>query len=254
MVTEPLAAVTFDFWETLVRDTPENLARASERRIESLAAVLTHAGYERPRAAIEDAHERCWALMTERFWTTNRDPSIQDQVRLFFDCLESGICDRLDGEAFVRAVEAYMSPVLEYPPGLMPGAAEAVRALAARRLRLGIVSNTGRTPGVVLRRILDRYDLLRYFEVISYSDEVGFRKPDARIFAQTLEGLGVEAGRALHVGDNPHDDVVGAKQFGMRTAHYAIVGRAPSSVADIVVEDLADLPRHLDRYLPPREE
>src|SRR5205814_3406734 len=124
--------------------------------------------------------------------------------RLFFECLESGLCDRLEAEMFAAAVDAYGRPAFEYPPDLMPGAREAVRALAARGVRLGIVSNTGRTPGVVLRRILERYDLLRYFEAIaiSYSDEVRFRKPDARIFTRTLEALGVPPGCALHVGDN----------------------------------------------------
>jgi putative hydrolase of the HAD superfamily len=196
---------------------------------------------------LEVAHDRCGTEMTARFWTTNRDPSIRDQVRLFFDCLETGLCDRLDAKIFAEAVEAYGAPALEYPPDLMPGAGEAVRALTARGLRLGIVSNTGRTPGVVLRRILERYDLLRYFEAIaiSYSDEVGFRKPDSRIFERTLDALGVEPARALHVGDNPDHDVAGAREFGMRTAHYVIAGRTASPHADIVVTHLSDLPARL---------
>ena len=247
MSTEPLAAVTFDFWETLVRDSPEGLVRARARRIEALGAVLERTGCAHPSPLLERAHDQCGVELTERFWTANRDPSIQDQVRLFFDCLEVGLCDRLDAESFAEAVEAYGAPAFEYPPDLMPGAREAVRALAARGLRLGIVSNTGRTPGVVLRRILERYDLLRYFEAIaiSYSDEVGFRKPDARIFKRTVDALGVEAARALHVGDNPDHDVVGACEFGMRTAHYAIEGRRASPRADIVVTDLSDLPARL---------
>ena len=250
MAAERLVAVTFDFWETLVRDTPENLARASERRVHLLEAVVAAAGYARPRAAIEDAHERCWTVMTERFWATDREPSIDDQVRLFFDCLEAGLRERLDGPSFARAVDAYGVPAFEFPPDPMPGAVDVLRELAARGLRLGIVSNTGRTPGIVLRRILARHDMLRYFDAvaISYSDEVGFRKPDARIFARSLRALGVEPGRALHVGDNPDADVLGARKVGMRTAHYALAGSPPSPVADIVVGDLADLPRHLDRF------
>jgi putative hydrolase of the HAD superfamily len=188
--------------------------------------------------------------MTERFWTTDREPSADDQVRLFFDCLESGLCGRLDGASFTRAVDAYGLPALEFPPDPMPGAVDALRELTARGLRLGIVSNTGRTPGTVLRRILARHDMLRYFDAvaISYSDEVGFRKPDPRIFARSLQALGVAPGRALHVGDNPHADVLGAQKVGMRTAHYAIAGCVPSPVADVVIRDLADLPRSLDRY------
>jgi putative hydrolase of the HAD superfamily len=251
MSTEPLVAVTFDFWETLVQDTPENLARASEWRVQSLETVLAAAGCARPRAAIEDAHERCWTVMTERFWTTDREPSRDDQVRLFFDCLESGLCARLDGASFARAVEAYGLAAFEFPPDPMPGAVDALRELTVRGLRLGIVSNTGRTPGIVLRRILERHDMLRYFDAaaLSYTDEVGFRKPDPRIFARSLQALGVEPGRALHVGDNPHTDVLGAQKVGMRAAHYAIAGCEPSPVADVVVDNLADLPGRLARFL-----
>ena len=89
--------------------------------------------------------------------------------------------------------------------------------------------------------------MLRYFDTvaIAYSDEVGFRKPDGRIFRRALEALGVEPAQALHVGDNPDADVLGAQRAGMRAAHYAFAGAAPSPAADVVVKDLADLPRLL---------
>src|SRR5437773_2387337 len=83
----------------------------------------------------------------------------------------------------------------------------AVRELASRGVALGIVSNTGRTPGVILRRVLERHGLLRHFKAISYSDEVGYRKPDGEIFRRTLAELGFDAGEAAHVGDNPIADV-----------------------------------------------
>jgi putative hydrolase of the HAD superfamily len=76
--------------------------------------------------------------------------------------------------------------VLYRPPELTPRAAEAVRELASRGVALGIISNTGRTPGLILRRVLDRHDPLRRFTAVSYSDEVGYRKPDAEIFRRTL--------------------------------------------------------------------
>jgi putative hydrolase of the HAD superfamily len=244
MGSEPLAAVTFDFWETLVQDAPENMTRATERRVSSLAALLARAGGAPSRAALDVAHERCWTLLTERFWTDDREPSIEDQVRLFFDCVDSGLCARLEAAVFTEAVDAYGGAALEYPPEPMPGVADALQALAGRGIRLGIVSNTGRTPGVVLRRILARHGLLRYFDLagIAYSDEVGFRKPDPRIFVRSLQALGVEPGRALHVGDNPEADVRGAKRVGMRAAHYAFAGTSPSPIADVVVTDLAELP------------
>src|SRR5262249_56226152 len=106
-----------------------------------------------------------------------------------------------------------------FQPELQPGAAEAVPELAARGIALGIVSNTGRPPGIVLRQILERHDLLRHFSVISYSDEIGYRKPDPEIFRRTLAALGAEPRHAAHVGDNPDADVTGAQGPGMPAVH-----------------------------------
>jgi putative hydrolase of the HAD superfamily len=149
------------------------------------------------------------------------------------------------------AVQGYIEPVLLHPPEMMPGADVAVARLAALGVPLGIVSNTGRTPGVVLRRVLERYGMLRHFHALSYSDEVGVRKPASEIFARTLTGLGVAPPRALHVGDNPEADIQGARSLGMRTAHYAFDGRAPSPDADLVVTHLAELPDRLADLLAP---
>ena len=240
-----IAAVTFDFWETLVHDTSENLVRGRELRLAATARILAATGMEPPMAAIEAAYERSGAEMRERFWSVHRDAPSGEQVRLFLDCNASGLAARLSRDVVAAAVEAYVSPVLHLPPVLNAGAAEAVRELAGRGVRLGIVSNTGRTPGRVLRRVLERHGLLAYFRAISYSDEVGVRKPDSGILELTLGRLGVAAVRALHVGDNPHDDVLGAKGCGMSAAHYAANGAAPSPDADVVVADLAELPRAL---------
>jgi putative hydrolase of the HAD superfamily len=148
---------------------------------------------------------------------------------------------------FEEAVAGYIEPVLQLPPELEPRAAEAVRELASRRVALGIVSNTGRTPGVILRRVLEQHDLLRHFTAISYSDEVGYRKPDTEIFRRTLAKLGIEAGDAAHVGDNPIADVRGAQVAGMRGVHYAAAGRPGAPHADLVIADLGDLVDRLTR-------
>ncbi len=236
-----IVAVTFDFWETLVHDTRENLERGRAMRLDRTARILAAAGLPHPMATLDEAYERSGTEMRERFWSGHRDAPIREQVRLFLDCIADGLGDRLAPEVFEVAVVAYASPVLQVPPALNAGAAEAIRQLAARGVRLGIVSNTGRTPGVVLRRVLERYDLLRYFSAISYSDEVRVRKPDAEIFERTLRALESPAARAVHVGDNPQDDVWGAKRCGMRAAHYAANGAPPSPEADVIVTDLADL-------------
>ncbi len=230
--------VTFDFWDTLVTDSPENLRAQRGLRVEAIRRALHDAGTSVSQVDAEDIHERSGLTLAERFWSDNRDPSSAEQLRIVLDTHEPGIAARLSPAAFAAALDAYISPVLAHPPDLSPGAECAVRDLAARGVTLGIVSNTGRTPGAILRRVLDRHGLLRYFGPIAYSDEVGVRKPEAEIFRVTLAAAGTKPAVALHIGDNPDADVVGARGIGMRAAHYTAGFRAPAADADLIIPDL----------------
>ncbi|HEY7205410.1 MAG TPA: HAD family hydrolase [Methylomirabilota bacterium] len=242
--------VTFDFWDTLVTDSPENLRAQRGLRVEAIRRALHDAGAPVSEADAEDIHERSGLTLAERFWSDNRDPSPAEQLRIVLDTREPGIAARLGPPAFAAALAAYISPVLAHPPDLSPGAERAVRDLAARGVVLGIVSNTGRTPGVILRRVLERHRLLGYFGPIAYSDEIGVRKPEARIFRATLEAAGMSPAHALHIGDNPDADVVGARGVGMRAAHYTAGFRAPSAGADLIVSDLGMLADEVFRVAP----
>ena len=236
-----IRAVTFDFWETLVHDSPENLREQRMLRIQALQRALGLAGRPLDLAEVVEAYDRSERVLIERFWSRDRDPLIADQVRLVLETTSPGVAGTLTTALLEEAIAGYIEPVLRLPPALQPGAAEAVRALAARGIALGIVSNTGRTPGVILRRVLELHDLLRHFSVVSYSDEVGYRKPDAEIFRRTLAALGIEAHEAAHVGDNPVADVRGAQGAGMRGVHYASQGEPGAPHADLIVTHLGDL-------------
>jgi len=240
-----IKAVTFDFWETLVHDSPENLREQRALRILALHRVLAGAGSGIGEVEVAEAYDRSEHVLVERFWGRHRDPSIAEQVRLVLETVSPGVSRAMTPALFEEALAGYIEPVLHVPPELTPGAAKAVRELAARGVALGIISNTGRTPGVILRRVLERHDLLRHFTAVSYSDEVGYRKPDAEIFRRTLAELGVEAGEAAHVGDNPVADVQGAQGVGMRGVHYAAAGRPGATHADLIVADLRDLAERL---------
>jgi FMN phosphatase YigB (HAD superfamily) len=97
----------------------------------------------------------------------------------------------------------------------------------------------------VLRRYLERHGLLPCFTAVSFSDEIGVRKPDAEIFRRTLAKLGSAPGETAHVGDNPIADVEGSRRVGLRAVHYTAGRRSPAAGADLVVADLASLPDRL---------
>ena len=244
-----IRAVTFDFWQTLADDEPDNLAAQRRLRLEALHAAVRAAGLDLDADAVEAGYERSQGLLEERFWNLHRDPGFAEQVALVLDCVAPGASARVSGAIMNALLRGYAEPVLQRPPSLCPGAAEAVRVLAARGLRLGVISNTGRTPGMVLRRFLERQGLLRHFQVVTFSDEVGLRKPAAEIFRRTLAKLGPELGlepaAVAHIGDNPEADVEGARAVGMRAVHYAVAGQPGAARADLVVTDLATLVERL---------
>jgi putative hydrolase of the HAD superfamily len=88
--------------------------------------------------------------------------------------------------------------------------------LRDRGLRLGLVSNAF-DPGWLLHRDLEQMGLAERLDFAVFSSEVGFRKPDPRIFRVALEALGVAPENTLFVGDRLYEDVRGAGELGMTT-------------------------------------
>jgi putative hydrolase of the HAD superfamily len=213
-----LKAVTFDLWQTLILDTPEGLRRARADRVRGLHQALAGSGIGVGMAAVERAYDAVGARL-EEIWATRRDVGSRGQVRLLLECLgldgavpaDGGLMDALDA--------AYCLPILSALPVPNGGALEVLRALHARGLGLGLVCNTGRTPGNMLRVVLDRLGLAPYLGVLSFSDDVGLRKPHPGIFQRTLSALGIAPEHAAHVGDDVSTDVAGARGVGMRAIH-----------------------------------
>ena len=163
-------------------------------------------------------------------------------MRVFLEALDPALPAALPPADRAAVDQAYATHVLTHSPVVAAGAIEAIRTLAARGLALAIISNTGRTPGTVLRRLLARAGVLDAFAVLSFSDERGVRKPDAAIFQRTLAEARCEPGSAVHVGDDPLTDVAGARAAGMRALHYVPGDRPGAEAADAVVRHLGLLP------------
>jgi len=99
---------------------------------------------------------------------------------------------------------------------VVPGAQETLTALGEKGLKLAVVSNTF-LPGSVLDRHLEIASLGDLIETRVYSSEVGYRKPNPKIFQLALEQAGLQARDALFVGDSPKADIFGAHRAGMVT-------------------------------------
>jgi HAD superfamily hydrolase (TIGR01549 family) len=82
--------------------------------------------------------------------------------------------------------------------------------------RLGVISNSlGRNTEVDLVRT----GLRDFFDVLIVSSEIGKRKPHPEIFQAALDAMELKAEGAVMVGDNLQEDIVGAKNAGMKTVY-----------------------------------
>ena len=244
----PIDAVTFDVGLTLLCRPEKELRRALSRRV---TAWLNDRGLDTETDGFRRARTET-ELAVARLRAEGRDQEASDEI----DRLVASLgLDLADGE---RAELHRMLHRLfcEYPTRAPNGAAETLRWLHDRRVKLGIVSNRGKRPGWMTQQYLEVCGIASFFEpgAITYSDEVGVRKPDPRIFLLTLRALGSAPERAAHVGDSVSRDVRPAKALGMKAIYY--IGARPDPhtdpQADAVISDFRELPAALDLDGRPR--
>jgi len=82
--------------------------------------------------------------------------------------------------------------------------------------KLGIAANQ---PKKTIK-YLEENGILQYFDSRLTSEEIGYSKPDIRMFQKVLEDIGVEPVEALMVGDRLDNDIIPAKGIGMKTVHF----------------------------------
>lgn len=120
---------------------------------------------------------------------------------------------------------------------------ETLAALRSRGLAIGVISNTSVDATILCREleVCDRVDF------IVSSCLVGCEKPGGPIFRAALERAGVAADEALHVGDQPRSDVVGALSAGM---HALLLDRYELMAEERYdrIDSLTAIPRWVDAH------
>ncbi len=225
-------AVTFDLWGTLVyaRDY-------GEFRLPALNTLLMMNGVFLDEDELNEAYMAGWRH-SRRIIRTEDNRHVRTEEIVDRVLSEVGLVDPPNRQDIVRM---YEEAVLMDPPRLKEGVTETLDALH-ERYRLGLVSVTGVSSGRLMRGILERHRILGYFEALAFSDEVGYVKPDPRLFVAALEELGVEPGKAVHVGDSVKSDVLGAKNAGMKTVWLKTRDQALIAEPDLIVTRLTQLP------------
>ena len=99
----------------------------------------------------------------------------------------------------------------------LPNAKLLLETLKAKRKSLSILTN-GFTA--LQQRRLNKTGLTDVFDHVIISEQVGFAKPDERVFKHTLDKLNINQdlrNRVLMIGDTFASDIVGGQRAGIQT-------------------------------------
>ena len=125
-----------------------------------------------------------------------------------------------------------------------PGALRILGELRRRGIKTALVTNITKERVAAQRRKIDVLGIAPLFDEILISGEVGFHKPDRRIFDLAASRLGVKNGECLFVGDDLTLDVLGALGADMEVVWLDIWGRGAGAVTDPRVHRVL----HIEEY------
>ncbi len=193
-----------------------------------------------PRAPRLSARHDLTTLRTHRIGYARTHPEVaHDITALRTEALAEALRDSGDDPVLAGpAVEVFVAArqqVVPYPD--VPD----VLARWRERYRLIAVSNGNAD--------IERTPLRGLFHHAFSAAEVGAMRPDPALFRAAIGRAGVEPAAALHVGDDPVNDVAAARAIGLRTAWVNRSGRDfPPDLprADVEVSDLGALAAWLD--------
>lgn len=230
-------AITFDFWDTIVR--ADTAATRRQRRL-AITEVLETRGLVADADEIDRAFDEAWTRFDES-WALGAQFTGHHAAETVLDVL-----GHTDDEVRTAVIEAYVTAPRGMDLSLTDNVVSTIELLRTAGLRIGIVCDVGLTPSVVLRHYLEGHGVLGLFDHWSFSDEVGVYKPHAAIFEHALAGLGdIDPADAAHIGDLRRTDVAGALGMGMLALRYRGVtddDPAHGPEADAIVDDHAQLP------------
>lgn len=208
-----LKVITIDFWNTLF-DSSNGTRRNALRQHVLLEEIGRH-GSSITEEQYTVALQASWDFFNKIWFSEQRTPLPNETIGFFWDYLKMPP----DPGAVERIAEIFSTSILDSPPKVNPGARDVLKALK-NNYKIGLVSDTGFSPGVILRELLNREQLLEYFDAFSFSDETAVSKPQAKAFSTILDKFGCPPELALHIGDIEKTDIDGAIGIGMKSIRY----------------------------------
>jgi putative hydrolase of the HAD superfamily len=211
-----IQAIAFDVNGTLIEIWTEDDA---EQVFRAAGHFLTYQGIDLRREQVRELYTQ--AMKVQRKASSELHPEF-DAVAIWRTIIDEHATD------FTRRLSAETRAQL---PLVL---AELTRGVSRRQLRLypyvrEVLDILRRAFPLALvtdaqsawaRGELHQVGLLDYFDPIVVSGDLGYRKPDKRLFQQAADGMGVAAEHTLYVGNDMQRDIYGAREAGMKTVMF----------------------------------
>jgi putative hydrolase of the HAD superfamily len=232
--------ITVDLWDTLITDGHTMEHTRDEKRADMIMRILNLD--ESYRTKIMDffvelvASFKCplerneWALLP------------YTQLEHLFNLLNVKVSDA----QFEEILKIYTEEALDILPRLIETDVRETLLSLKNKYKIALISNTGRTPGSVLRKILDELNLIDVFDALIFSDEVHLRKPNAQIFLLACERLDTKPKETVHIGDSVNIDFLGARDAGLKAIQF-LPDKSRSAMHPLV-ETLKDVQKVIEAY------
>jgi putative hydrolase of the HAD superfamily len=178
------------------------------------------------------------------FWSS---PERHRQGRLKLDetrlMLVSAALEKLGVKdiALAQKISSQYITMREANIHLFPGALDTLEKLS-EKTRLALITNG---ESHKQRGKIERFGLARFFEKIYVEEEVGFGKPDVRVYQKALSDFAVSADKVWMVGDNLDWDVAAPQSIGIRGIWHDWRGKGLSEesavIPDRIIQSLTEL-------------
>lgn len=156
--------------------------------------------------------------------------------------------DRID-EAISRYREHFNEHGIFDGNSVFPGIVEALGDLQRRGIRMVVATSK---PQPAARRIVEHFDLARYFdrgvESVFGADPAGLARPDKASVIEVALATAAPAQRYIMVGDREHD-VWGAREHGIETIGVSWGYAGPGELASAGAKVIVQRPQEIARYL-----
>jgi len=199
-----IKGILFDLYGTLL--TSKNSKKAWKNWFLTFYKSLKYYGL--------DASKEAFAKKCDSFFTKPEPSKLQknltvyeNRIKYFSDNLGLKLKESEIKETALACVDAwhkYIKIDLETIPLLSE---------LKKSKKIALITNFDHPPYIY--SILNKYNFIEYFDEITISGEVGFKKPDPSIFFITLKKMNLESQDVIYIGDS-EEDIIGATKAGIK--------------------------------------